>query len=90
MRIGSCDFVCRLLAALCFAETALRIPTAKPCGRLAARTTANIAASTDRERGVAGMHGQGGPSLSKSCVNALVQAGEVSQAEVNRRKSAGR
>ncbi|MGE3528815.1 MAG: hypothetical protein AB7G54_05245 [Methyloceanibacter sp.] len=31
-----------------------------------------------------------GNSLSKSCVNALVQAGEVSQAEVNRRKSASR
>ena len=30
-----------------------------------------------------------GQKLSKSCVNALVQAGEVSQAEVNRRKSAG-
>jgi hypothetical protein len=27
-----------------------------------------------------------GKSLSRSCVNALVQAGEVSQAEVNRRK----
>jgi hypothetical protein len=27
-----------------------------------------------------------GNSLSKSCVNALIQAGEVSQAEVNRRK----
>jgi hypothetical protein len=31
-----------------------------------------------------------GKSLSKSCVNALVQAGEVSQAEVNRRKAANR
>jgi hypothetical protein len=31
-----------------------------------------------------------GPSLSTSCVNALVQSGEVSQAEVNRRKSASR
>ena len=31
-----------------------------------------------------------GRSLSKSCVNALVQAGEVSQAEVDRRKAAGR
>ncbi len=28
-----------------------------------------------------------GKSLSKSCVNALVASGEVSQAEVNRRKS---
>jgi hypothetical protein len=28
-----------------------------------------------------------GNSLSKSCVNALIQAGEVSQAEVNRRKA---
>jgi len=27
-----------------------------------------------------------GASLTKSCVNALVQAGEISQAEVNRRK----
>ncbi len=31
-----------------------------------------------------------GASLSKGCVNALVQAGEVSQAEVERRKSASR
>lgn len=31
-----------------------------------------------------------GPSLSKGCVNALVQSGEVSQAEVDRRKSASR
>jgi hypothetical protein len=28
-----------------------------------------------------------GSNLSKSCVNALIQAGEVSQAEVNRRKA---
>jgi len=28
-----------------------------------------------------------GKNLSKGCVNALVQSGEVSQAEVNRRKS---
>jgi hypothetical protein len=28
-----------------------------------------------------------GNSLSKSCVNALIQSGEVSQAEVNRRKA---
>jgi hypothetical protein len=31
-----------------------------------------------------------GHKLSKSCVNALVKAGEVSQSEVERRKSAGR
>lgn len=31
-----------------------------------------------------------GHSLSKACVNALVQSGEVSQAEVDRRKSTGR
>ncbi len=31
-----------------------------------------------------------GPSLSKACVNALVQSGEVSQSEVNRRKAASR
>ena len=31
-----------------------------------------------------------GQKLSKSCVHALVQAGEVSQAEVNRRKAASR
>jgi len=31
-----------------------------------------------------------GHSLSKSCVNALVAAGEVSQAEVDRRKKSGR
>jgi hypothetical protein len=31
-----------------------------------------------------------GNSLSKGCVNALVQSGEVSQAEVNRRKAANR
>ena len=31
-----------------------------------------------------------GHSLSKSCVNALVASGEVSQAEVNRRKKAAR
>jgi hypothetical protein len=31
-----------------------------------------------------------GHNLSKSCVNALVQAGEVSQAEVDRRKAASR
>jgi hypothetical protein len=31
-----------------------------------------------------------GHNLSKTCVNALVKAGEVSQAEVDRRKSAGR
>ena len=30
-----------------------------------------------------------GQKLSKSCVNALVKAGEVSQAEVDRRKSSG-
>jgi hypothetical protein len=30
-----------------------------------------------------------GNSLSKGCVNALVASGEVSQAEVNRRKKAG-
>ena len=29
-----------------------------------------------------------GKSLSRGCVNALVQSGEVSQAEVNRRKAA--
>ena len=33
---------------------------------------------------------EAGRSLSKSCVNALVQSGEVSQAEVDRRKAAGR
>jgi hypothetical protein len=32
-------------------------------------------------------HGQ---QLSKTCVRALVDAGEVSQAEVNRRKKSGR
>jgi hypothetical protein len=31
-----------------------------------------------------------GHSLSKSCVNALVAAGEVSQAEVDRRRKSGR
>jgi len=31
-----------------------------------------------------------GNSLSEGCVNALIQAGEVSQAEVNRRKAANR
>ena len=31
-----------------------------------------------------------GHSLSKACVHALVQAGEVSQAEVDRRKASGR
>lgn len=31
-----------------------------------------------------------GKKLSKACVNALVKSGEVSQAEVNRRKAAGR
>jgi len=31
-----------------------------------------------------------GHSLSHSCINALVKAGEVSQAEVDRRKRAGR
>ena len=31
-----------------------------------------------------------GHSLSKSCVKALIQSGEVSQAEVDRRKSSGR
>jgi hypothetical protein len=31
-----------------------------------------------------------GHNLSKACVNALVHAGEVSQAEVNRRKAASR
>ena len=31
-----------------------------------------------------------GHKLSKSCVNALVQAGEISHSEVERRKSAGR
>ena len=31
-----------------------------------------------------------GHSLSKSCVNALVDAGEVSQAEVDRRRKSGR
>jgi len=31
-----------------------------------------------------------GHSLSKSCVSALVAAGEVSQAEVDRRKKSGR
>jgi hypothetical protein len=31
-----------------------------------------------------------GSSLSKGCVNALVASGEVSQAEVNRRKKASR
>jgi hypothetical protein len=30
-----------------------------------------------------------GHKLSKACVNALVEAGEVSQAEVNRRKASG-
>jgi len=30
-----------------------------------------------------------GQKLSKACVNALVEAGEVSQAEVNRRKASG-
>jgi len=30
-----------------------------------------------------------GQKLSKACVNALVAAGEVSQAEVNRRKASG-
>ena len=30
-----------------------------------------------------------GHSLSKECVNALVQSGEVSQAEVDRRKASG-
>jgi hypothetical protein len=31
-----------------------------------------------------------GKNLSKSCVNALIQSGEVSQAEVDRRKRKGR
>jgi hypothetical protein len=31
-----------------------------------------------------------GAKLSKSCVSALVRAGQVSQAEVNRRKKAGK
>jgi hypothetical protein len=31
-----------------------------------------------------------GHSLSKGCVNALIQAGEVSQAEVDSRKQSGR
>ena len=31
-----------------------------------------------------------GHSLSKSCVKALIQSGEVSQAEVDRRKASGR
>jgi len=31
-----------------------------------------------------------GKSLSKSCVKALIQSGEVSQAEVDRRKASGR
>jgi hypothetical protein len=31
-----------------------------------------------------------GKGLSKSCVKALIQSGEVSQAEVDRRKASGR
>jgi hypothetical protein len=31
-----------------------------------------------------------GQKLSKGCVNALVKAGEISQAEVNRRRKSGR
>jgi hypothetical protein len=31
-----------------------------------------------------------GAKLSKTCVNALVKGGQVSQAEVNRRKKAGK
>jgi hypothetical protein len=31
-----------------------------------------------------------GKSLSKACVKALIQSGEVSQAEVDRRKKSGR
>jgi hypothetical protein len=31
-----------------------------------------------------------GKSLSKGCVNALIESGEVSQAEVDRRRKSGR
>ena len=39
-----------------------------------------------RERRLARVHGKAGKSLSKACVKALIQSGEVSQAEVDRRK----
>jgi hypothetical protein len=75
----------------CLAGAALAAPITKAvqaackedyknyCGEYGLETTA-----------LRGCMDRNGHKLSKMCVNALVKAGEVSQAEVDRRKRAGR
>ena len=55
-----------------------------------ARATKNIAASTAFETtALRTCMDKNGHSLTKTCVRALIDAGEVSQAEVDRRKKSG-
>ncbi len=79
--VASVSAIC--LAGVAQAETYAKIVQKncrndykKYCGEYGLETTA-LRACMDRN----------GNSLSKSCVHALVQAGEISQAEVNRRKN---
>jgi hypothetical protein len=91
MRIGFATLLAACVSALCFAGTvnadsyskavrkACGADYHKYCGEYGLESAA-LRVCMDKA----------GRSLSKGCVHALVQSGEVSQAEVDRRKSAGR
>jgi len=84
--------VALVVVSLCgFASVAIAAPITplvrKACGNDYRKYCGDYGLETEALRLCMNKAGQ---SLSHGCVNALIKAGEVSQAEVNRRKRAGR
>jgi cupin 2 domain-containing protein len=91
MRIDLATLLAACVLALCFAETvaagSYSKAVQKACGADYRKHCGDYGLESAALRVCMDKAGR---SLSKSCVNALVQSGEVSQAEVDRRKAAGR
>ena len=91
MRIGPATLLTACVLAPCFAGTAAAESYSKAVQRA-------CSADYHKHCGEYGLESaalrvcmdKAGSNLSKACVNALVQSGEVSQSEVNRRKATSR
>jgi hypothetical protein len=91
MRIGPATLLTACVLALSFAGTAKAESYSKAVQRACSADYRKHCGDYGLESAALRMcMDKAGRDLSKGCVNALVQSGEVSQAEVNRRKAASR
>ena len=91
MRIKCAASLAACALALCFAGAAQADPYSKAVQQSCAEDYHKYCGEYGLESAALRLcMDKAGQKLSKSCVHALVQAGEVSQAEVDRRKASGR